>query len=159
MVKLILLKKELCHYCKKFKASHNFDALKKKLESDTETSDIKIIEYEIQKDIKDIEVEISTALSSGKIVGVPTLCLFYSVENWEIIDIDAWIDENNNIRDIDKILNNIKDTLVKLKNSSSSKIDVPPKNVIILADLSKKKKYIKYKTKYLQLKNKYLQQK
>ena len=157
MVKLILFKKEFCNHCKKFKASQNFDALKKKLESDTETTDIKIFEYDTQKDIEGIEVEISTALSSGKIDGVPTLCLFYSVENWEIIDIEAWIDINNNKRDIDKILNNIKDTLVKLKNSSSSKIDDPPKNVIRLADLSNKKKYIKYKTKYLQLKNKYLQ--
>ena len=156
MPKLILFKKEFCNLCKKFKESHNFDALKKKLESDTETTDIKIFEYDTQKDIKGIEVEIRTAVSSGKIDGVPTLCLFYSGENWEIIDIEAWIDKNNNKRDIDKILNNIKDTLVKLKNSSSSTKDVNPKNVIILADLFNKK-YIKYKTKYLQLKNKYLQ--
>ena len=113
-----------CHIPKCSGTSIN-DALKKKLTADTETSDLQVYEYELKKiniEInKEIEQEINKALLSGKIDGVPTLCLFSDGENWEIIDIEIWIDKNNNKRDIDKILNNIKDTLVKLKNSSSSK--------------------------------------
>ena len=145
MVKLILFKKELCPYCIKFKESHNFDTLKTKLKSNAETKDIKIFEYETQEDIKGIEEEISTAYESKKIIDVPTLCLFYDSKNWEIIDIEAWIDQNNNQRDIVSIFNNIKTTLDNLKKKDN-------KNSI-------KNKYIKYKIKYLELKNKYLQQK
>ena len=145
MAKLILFKKETCPYCIKFKESHNFNALKKKLESYEETKNIKIFEYETQKDIKDIKEEINTAYKSKKINQVPTLCLFVGSKNWEIIDIDAWIDENNNKRDTDSIFNNIKTTLDNLKKKDN-------KNSI-------KNKYIKYKNKYLELKNKYLQQK
>ena len=145
MVKLILFKKEFCPYCIKFKESHNFDALKKKLESNAETKDIKIFEYETEKDIKGIEEEIHSVSISKKINQVPTLSLFVGSKNWEIIDIEAWIDENNNKRDIDSIFNNIKTILDNLKKKDN-------KNSI-------KNKYIKYKNKYLELKNKYLQQK
>jgi hypothetical protein len=145
MVKLILFKKETCPTCIKFKELHNFNELKKKLELKAETKDIKIFEYETQEDIKGIEEEISTAYESKKIIDVPTLCLFYDSKNWEIIDIEVWIDQNNNKRNIDSIFNNIKTTLDNLKKKDN-------KNSI-------KNKYIKYKIKYLELKNKYLQQK
>ena len=163
MPKLILLKQDSCFFCKQFKEPQNYDALKKKLESNTETSDLKVYEYELKKKNieinKEIEQEINKAISSGKIDGVPTLCLFSDGENWDIIDIEVWIDKIKNIRNIDEIFDRIKETLIKFKNSSSSKINNPPKNVINLDELFNKNKYIKYKIKYLELKNKYLQQK
>lgn len=164
MAKLILFKKDTCPYCIKFKEQQNFGALKENLATDTETKDLHVYEYElkeINKEIdKEIEREINKALQSGKIDGVPMLCLFSGGENWDIIDIDVWEDKAINKRNIKEIFNRIKKTLIKFKNSSSSKPDNSQKNVYsLMSVLSNKKKYIKYKTKYLELKNKYLQQK
>jgi hypothetical protein len=141
MAKLILFKLESCHNCIEFKKSHNYGALKEKVSADNETKEIQFYEFESLKDIKDIKREIELARKSGKIVGVPTLCLFYDRKNWEIIDIDVWENENEKKRDIKKIFENIKNTLTELKKADY------------------KNKYIKYKNKYLELKNKYLQQK
>jgi hypothetical protein len=159
MAKLVLFKKDSCPYCIKFKEPQNFGALKHKLSVDTETTGIQVYEYESKKDITDIKKEVNLARISGKINGVPTLCLFNGGENWEIIDIEVWLDKNNNKRDVEKIFDRIKQTLIKFKNLSPSKTDNFQQNVFSLSELSNKKKYIKYKIKYLELKNKYLQQK
>jgi len=138
MAKLILFKREKCPYCIKFKKEHNYDALKKKLTDNTETNEIQFYEYESKKDIKNIESEIKLARKSGKINGVPTLCLFYNRKNWDIIDIDVWENKDENKRDVEKIFESIKESLIAMKRDDY------------------KNKYIKYKIKYLELKNKYL---
>ncbi len=141
MAKLILFKREYCKYCQEFKQTQNYGALKKLLTEDTETNEIQFYEYESLKDIKDIKREIELARKSGQIKNVPTLCLFYNRKNWYIIDIDVWIDEKENKRDVEKIFKSIKESLIAMKKDDY------------------KNKYIKYKVKYLELKNKYLQQK
>ena len=141
MAKLILFKRDTCPYCIMFKKEHNYDALKQKLSADEETKDIQFYEFESLKDIKDIKREIELARKSGQINSVPTLCLFYNKKNWNIINIDVWIDEKGKKRDIQKIFESIKESLIAMKRDDY------------------KNKYIKYKIKYLELKNKYLQQK
>jgi thioredoxin-related protein len=141
MAKLILFKRESCSFCKNFKLEDNYGALKKIIADDNETKDIQFYEFESLKDITGIKREIELARKSEKIVGVPTLCLFYNRKNWEIIDIDVWVNKEEQKRDINKIFENIKNTLTELKKANY------------------KNKYIKYKNKYLELKNKYLQQK
>ena len=141
MAKLILFKSEYCKHCQEFKKPHNYDDLKQKLSADEKTKDIQFYEYESLKDIKDIKREIELARKSGQIKSVPTLCLFYNRKNWEIINIDVWKNEEKYIRDVEKIFESIKESLIAMKKDDY------------------KNKYIKYKIKYLELKNKYLQQK
>ena len=141
MAKLILFKRDTCPYCITFKEPQNYDALKQKLSADEETKDIQFYEFESLKDIKDIKREIELARKSGQINSVPTLCLFYDRKKWDIIDIEVWKNKEENKRDIQKIFENIKESLIAMKRDDY------------------KNKYIKYKIKYLELKNKYLQQK
>jgi len=138
MAKLILFKKESCPYCIKFKKEHNYGDLKKLLKDNTETNEIQFYEYESLNDIKDIKREIELARKSGKINGVPILCLFYNRKKWDIIDIDVWENKEENKNDIKKIFESIKESLIAMKRDDY------------------KNKYIKYKIKYLELKNKYL---
>ncbi len=138
MAKLILFKKEFCPYCREFKEQHNYGNLKKLLTDNTETNEIQFYEFESLKDIKDIKREIELARKSGQINSVPTLCLFYNRKNWKIIDIDVWKNKEENKRDVEKIGESIKESLIAMKRDDY------------------KNKYIKYKIKYLELKNKYL---
>lgn len=141
MAKLILFKRDTCPHCIDFKNPHNYAAVKEKLTADTETNEIQFYEYESLKDITDIKKEIDIVRKSGKIEGVPTLCLFYNRKKWAIIDIDIWENKEEKKRDVEKIFESIKESLIAMKRDDY------------------KNKYIKYKIKYLELKNKYLQQK
>ena len=138
MAKLVLFKRDTCHHCINFKNPLNYAAVKAKLTADTETNEIQFYEYESLKDITDIKKEIDIARKSGQIERVPTLCLFYNRKKWDIIDINIWENKEENKRDVEKIFESIKESLIAMKRDDY------------------KNKYIKYKIKYLELKNKYL---